>query len=86
MRTIPDPLVLVYGNGPGELGEIWVRESQARSVLEPLVYWIGNTPLLHGERAEEDLANPEACLCGYPDYMMCPKWSESGISSWEISK
>ena len=60
------------------------RKGGRHMTLEPIVYWIGNTPLLHGERAEEDPQHPEACLCGHPDYLMCPEWAEHGIASWTI--
>lgn len=42
--------------------------------LDPIVDWIGNTPIEHGERGHElDAENPYACLCGeYDDYLMCP--------------
>ena len=53
--------------------------------LEPITFWIGGTPLNHGERAEEDPQNPEACLCGHPSYVECPDWLEYGMWEWEIA-
>lgn len=52
--------------------------------LPPIVYWIGNVPLLHGERADEDEDNPQYCLCGYPNYMMCPEAETGGIMSFVV--
>lgn len=39
--------------------------------LAPIIYWIGDFPLLHGERHDEDWDHPEHCLCGHPNYMTC---------------
>jgi hypothetical protein len=39
--------------------------------LEPIVDWIGNWPISHGERDDLDPDNPEACLCGVPNYLLC---------------
>lgn len=45
------------------------------SRLEPMVDWIGNWPISHGERGEwNDAVNPGACLCGVEDYWQCPDW------------
>ena len=53
--------------------------------FEPMLYWIGDAALEHGERGTEmDVENPEACLCGHPNYLMCPN-SDKGIQSWTIS-
>jgi hypothetical protein len=40
--------------------------------LEPILYWIGDAPLAHGERDDEDPEHPEHCLCGHPNYLTCP--------------
>lgn len=48
--------------------------------IPPLVDWIGPHAVEHGERGEDlDLIYPTACLCGEPDYLMCP---HPGIETW----
>jgi hypothetical protein len=52
--------------------------------LRPIVYMIGSAALEHGERGTElDADHPNACLCGFEDYMLCPRFDE-GIGSWTI--
>lgn len=47
--------------------------------LEPIVDWVGDAPLLHGERGELDPEHPSACLCGgAAQYMECPQYLETG--------
>lgn len=48
------------------------------STLPPIVDWIGNAPLLHGERDDLDLEHPLACLCGAEYYLWCDGYIESG--------
>ena len=42
--------------------------------LVPIVEWIGNWPISHGERDVND-GDPRLdapCLCGYQPYLLCP--------------
>jgi hypothetical protein len=49
---------------------------------DPEPEWIGNTPILHGESDwqlfdERWQSLGAYCLCGHPNYMMCPGvWAE----------
>lgn len=54
------------------------------NALEPIVDWIGDFPLMHGERAEMDTEHPQACLCGFEDYLLCPEFITGGIASCTI--
>ncbi len=42
--------------------------------LKPIVLWLGDCAITHGERDIDDLRHPLACLCGAPDYMKCPSY------------
>ena len=43
--------------------------------MSPIVEYIGGVAIRHGERGHElDPDNPEACLCGHPDYWKCDSW------------
>jgi len=51
-------------------------------VLEPMLDWIGDTPIAHGERGDDlDSVHPGACLCGVEPYWMC---DGPGIKSMTI--
>lgn len=52
------------------------------AALPPMIDWIGDTPVYHGERGDMDPANPEACLCGAPVYYLC---DGPGIASMSVS-
>ena len=58
--------------------------------LEPMVDWVGDFPVTHGERGHDlDPVNPMACLCGFndPDYFYCPDSDgEGSIMGATISK
>lgn len=62
---------------------------------EPIIDWIGDSPLAHGESERpvpgtggwNGLYNesPDAyCLCGHPNYLTCPRGWTEGIASWAI--
>jgi hypothetical protein len=52
------------------------------AALPPIVDWIGDCPIMHGERAELDPQHREACLCGeYDYYLMCPESLSGGLGS-----
>jgi len=58
---------------------------------EPVVYWVGNVPLMHGERGDDfgdELGSPgsQACLCGHPDYLCCPEFGSGGVSTLVIGE
>lgn len=43
--------------------------------LAPIAVHLGAAVITHGERGHDlDPANPEACLCGEPEYLSCPGW------------
>jgi hypothetical protein len=49
--------------------------------MEPIVAWIGDIPIYHGERDDSEL-----CLCGHDPYYSCPGWlHEPGFGSWTFS-
>lgn len=61
----------------------WIECDDDRTHLPPVVDWIGNTPIAHGERdgspeqpwgpyGTGGPGNDPPCLCGHPDYGMCP--------------
>lgn len=63
---------------------------------EPVIDWIGDWPLAHGESERPvpgtDVFNglytpaPDAyCLCGHPNYMTCPRWISEGLASMTFS-
>lgn len=56
--------------------------------LEPIVDWIGDFPVSHGERDDLDPAHPLRCLCGHPgEYITCPEaFGEGSILGATISK
>lgn len=55
--------------------------------LEPIVDWIGDWPIMHGERSHElDPVNPEACLCGFEYYLWCPEATTGGIASLTVER
>jgi len=53
--------------------------------LEPEPDWIGNVPIIHGERDDDPRPAAERqrwpsppCLCGHPCYLTCPEaWGGS---------
>ena len=46
--------------------------------MEPIIEWIGNIPIRHGERADSEM-----CLCGHDPYYSCPGWldDENGFGA-----
>lgn len=55
--------------------------------LEPRVYWIGDSPLAHGEddeRANDPVWDMPYCLCGHPHYLTCPRDATEGLMTWTI--
>ena len=57
-----------------------MREDEDVSA-EPIVDWIGDIPIYHGERADSSM-----CLCGHEEYFACPGWlSEGGIGALEVA-
>ena len=50
----------------------WIECEDERVHLTSIVEWIGNTPIAHGERETEKGPYEYPCLCGHPDYLLCP--------------
>lgn len=47
--------------------------------VEPIVDWIGDFRIAHGERGPDeqpakDNDGEPYCLCGHPRYYVCPQW------------
>ena len=53
--------------------------------LEPEVEWVGDMPLMHGER-DVPSGDPQSeyCLCGRPNYLTCPEWITGGIATMVV--
>lgn len=41
----------------------------------PEVDWIGDKPIIHGESQRTRVNGDPYCLCGHPNYRMCPERS-----------
>jgi hypothetical protein len=54
--------------------------------LPPIVDWIGDWPVIHGERDHLDPDHPEACLCGFHYYLWCPEFFTGGIATLSIGR
>lgn len=54
---------------------------------EPIVDWIGDIPVMHGER-DVPHGHPDygRCLCGHEFYLACPEWASGGIGSLVIGE
>jgi hypothetical protein len=63
-------------------------ETEGRmNALEPMTVWIGDWPIIHGERGYDlDAENPEACLCGFDYYLYCPEHLTGGIAGLTIEQ
>ena len=48
--------------------------------LEAVVEWIGDMPLMHGER-EDWVDGVDYCLCGHPVYGTCPERESGSVMS-----
>jgi hypothetical protein len=66
-------------------------EQTAPDHFEPEPDWIGDSPIMHGERDEDPRPRSERqlwmsapCLCGHPDYMVCPEAWGSSVMGLEI--
>ena len=55
---------------------------------EPEPDWIGNVPVMHGESDYPVIGTRKMfCLCGHPDYMMCPEqWAGNGLSGMTFER
>lgn len=61
--------------------------------LEPEPDWIGDTPIMHGERdedprppADRKLWMTAPCLCGHPNYLTCPEVWGGSVMGLEIRR
>lgn len=50
--------------------------------LPAVVEWIGDMPLMHGER-DVPFSHPQSdyCLCGHPSYSLCPERVTGSVMS-----
>ena len=55
--------------------------------LPPIVDWIGDTPIMHGER-DVPYGHPEQgyCLCGHPWYALCPERETGSVMSMVLGE
>ena len=59
--------------------------------LEPEPDWIGDTPIIHGERDEDPRPFAErvlwnACLCGHPEWGTCPETWGGSVADLQIRR
>lgn len=57
--------------------------------LDPEPDWIGDTPIMHGERDSDpvrrSLCDDPPCLCGHPNFLHCPsRWGGDGAWGGDV--
>lgn len=55
--------------------------------LAPDLDWIGDSPIVHGERDEPTPAGALSapCLCGHPEYLTCPETWGGGVNDLTLT-